>query len=729
MDLVLKDSSSYDFMKSLNESQMHAVSHIDGPLLVLAGAGTGKTKVLTHRVANLLDQGVFPSQILSVTFTNKAAKEMISRISELSPERSQGLWLGTFHSIAAKILRIHAELVGLSSNYTIIDMDDQLRLIKQIYKELNIDEKRFAPKIMVSIISRWKDSGLLPNQISSREASDFANGQAIEIYRIYQSRLKNLNATDFGDLLLYNIELFNKNPEILEDYHRRFKYILVDEYQDTNVAQYLWLRLLAQKHKNLCCVGDDDQSIYGWRGAEVGNILRFEKDFPGAEIVRLERNYRSTSYILKAASHLISFNSKRLGKTLWTEENKGEKITLVSLWDDREEAQFIAEKIHSLRLKDSDIEWSNVAILVRASFQTRSFEEVFMAHNVPYKIVGGLRFYERMEIRDAIAYLRLVSQKHDGLALERIINTPKKGIGPSTLQAIRSKANDEQISYMSSLEKLLEENAFTPKITTTLKSFVNSIKEWEKDSQILSVAKLTEKILNESGYLAMWKQENSIEAQSRLDNLRELVHALEEFNNLQEFLEYVSLVNDVDEKNQDSMVSVMTLHASKGLEFDTVFLPGWEDGLFPSQRTIEESGTKGIEEERRLAYVGITRAKKNLYISYAANRRMYGQFQNNIPSRFLEELPDDVIEKESRMKPMFSHNIQQNQYNKYYNEKKSSPSNIPQAKSPAGFVIGDNVSHIKFGIGKIVDISGNQLEISFKTVGKKKIIDSFVTKP
>ena len=713
---------------TLNESQSHAVKHIDGALLVLAGAGTGKTKVLTHRIANLISHGVFPGQILAVTFTNKAAKEMLSRISTLSPHHSQGLWLGTFHSIAARILRMHAEMVGLSSDYTIIDADDQLRLIKQIYNELNIDEKRYPAKTMVHVISRWKDSGLLPHQVSHHEASDFAGGKALEIYEIYQSRLKNLNAADFGDLLLYNIQLFNENPEILEDYHRRFKYILVDEYQDTNVAQYLWLRLLAQKHKNLCCVGDDDQSIYGWRGAEVGNILRFEKDFPGAEVVRLEHNYRSTSNILKAASHLISFNSSRLGKTLYAaQETTGEKITLVSLWDDREEAQYVAERIYDIKTNQSHTNWDDFAILVRASFQTRSFEEAFIAHNIPYKIIGGLRFYERMEIRDTIAYLRLVQQKHDGLALERAINTPKRGIGPSTLQLIRNTANERGISYTAGIESLLNEGRFTPKITATLQGFLQNLAEWQRDKEQLTVAQLAEKVLNDSGYLGMWKQEKTIESQSRLDNLKELIHALEEFESLQEFLEYISLVNDVDEQNQEKMVSIMTLHAAKGLEFDTVFLPGWEDGLFPSQRTIGESGTKGLEEERRLAYVGITRAKRRLFITYTANRRMYGQFHNNLPSRFLDELPDEVLTKESRMNPFFG---SQETYPRpsQFAERKKEISNVPQAKSAAGFAVGDKVSHIKFGQGTVTGISGNQLEITFSTIGKKKIVDSFVKK-
>lgn len=726
--------------EGLNDSQADAVKHIEGPLLVLAGAGTGKTKVLTTRIVNLLNQGVFPSQILAVTFTNKAAKEMAERIATLAPFRSQGIWLGTFHSIAAKILRRYADTINLSPDFTIIDADDQLRLVKNIYKEgiklanghlYQIDEKRWPAKQMVYHISRWKDNALAPEDLTAKDDVHFADGHARDIYRIYQVQLRNLNAVDFGDLLLYNIKLLSHHPAILEQLHQQFHYILVDEYQDTNIAQYLWLRLLAQKRKNICCVGDDDQSIYGWRGAEVGNILRFEKDFPGAKVIRLERNYRSTSHILDAASHLISFNSSRLGKTLWTEGNKGEPISVVAVWDDKEEAQFIANEIHALKQNETIASYTNVAVLVRASFQTRTFEEAFLSNNIPYRVVGGLRFYERMEIRDSIAYLRLIQQKHDGLAFERVVNTPKRGIGATTMQLIRSTANDNGVSYMDAVTYLLENKKFSAKIGATLKGFLDKLNHWVSLAAALPLPKLAETILNESGYIGMWKQQSTLESQSRLDNIKELLHALEEFESLQEFLEYVSLVNDIDEKNQDNMISIMTLHGAKGLEFNTVFLPGWEDGLFPNQRALEESGTKGLEEERRLAYVGITRAKQRLYITYAANRRMYGQFQSNIPSRFLDELPDDNIAKESRVNSFFGYSgggtsyKQQGQQNTEISKQEASG---PQVKSAKGFMVGDAVAHIKFGTGTVISINGDQLEILFTQIGKKKIIDSFVKK-
>lgn len=715
----------------LNDKQDEAVTNIEGPLLVLAGAGTGKTKVLTYRIANILMSGVFPSQILSVTFTNKAAKEMSNRIASLVGERSEGLWLGTFHSIGAKILRRHAEAVGLKSNFTIIDTSDQLRLLKQIFKDHKIDEKRWDPKQLLHIINGWKDRGLTPEKVTANDIIDFAGGKSLDLYKDYQSRLKMLNAADFGDLLLHNITIFNENPDILADYHRRFKYILVDEYQDTNVGQYLWLRLLAQKNKNICCVGDDDQSIYGWRGAEVGNILRFERDFPGAKVVRLEQNYRSTSHILSAASKLISKNADRLGKTLWTQSNEGDPIKLLLTWDDKEEAKQVAEEIEALQqVKRHSL--NQIAILVRAGFQTRTFEECFINRNIPYKVIGGLRFYERMEIKDIISYIRVIAQPDDSLALERVINTPKRGIGPTTLQSIYETSRLYGISMFESIKLMLSEDSFKPKIAKTLSSLLNDFIRWGELIKEMSVAEFVEVVAKESGYISMWKQDESLEAQGRLDNIKELFHALEEFDEIEEFLEHISLVSDIDNLNQDNMVSIMTLHAAKGLEFDTVFLPGWEEGTFPHQRSIDESAKSGLEEERRLAYVGITRARQNLYILSAANRRIYGQYQSSIPSRFIEELPKENIEKINLNNgfnfPAPSSNFEDGAA---YSPKPSPYAPMKRSvsgksTSPEGFSVGKKVLHSKFGNGIVLNVNGDQLEIAFDGMGIKKVIDRYV---
>jgi len=716
-----------DIIPGLNPEQQSAVMQTQGPLLVLAGAGTGKTKVLTSRIANILMQGTFPSQILSVTFTNKAAKEMANRVASITNGRSDGLWLGTFHSICARMLRRHAEIVGLKSNFTIIDTSDQLRLLKQVFSENNIDEKRWDPKLMLSIISKWKDKGLTPKKITFNDVGEFAGGKSLKLYEEYQSRLRALNAADFGDLLLHVLTILTENADILADYHRQFKYILVDEYQDTNVAQYLWLRLLAQKHKNICCVGDDDQSIYGWRGAEVGNILRFEKDFPGAKVVRLERNYRSTSHILSAASGIIAKNTGRLGKTLWTKGNDGEPIKLMSLWDDQEEARKIADEIEALQ-QMHQAKASDIAILVRAGFQTRAFEECFISRGIAYRVVGGLRFYERMEIKDVISYVRVIAQNEDDLAFERIINTPKRGIGPSTMQQIRNRSRDYGMSMMAAIRQLLSENAFKNKMQLTLSQLIGNFDNWAAmmHNSDISVPEFVENVVKQSGYLDMWKADKSLESQGRIDNIKELYHALDEFDTITDFLEHVSLVSDIESANQDDMVNIMTLHAAKGLEFENVFLPGWEEGTFPHQRSLDEKGASALEEERRLAYVGITRAKKRAYILYAANRRIYGQYQSSIPSRFIEELPDENVEKINLNNGF---NFSSRNITKSYTPKEPTKPLISKVSqtSEAGFNLGQKVFHEKFGNGKIVGISGDKLDIAFDKAGLKKVIDRFVS--
>ena len=620
------------YVESLNPQQREAVEALDGPVLVLAGAGTGKTRVLTTRLAHILRMGkAWPSQILAVTFTNKAAQEMRMRVSKLLNDQPvEGWWLGTFHALAARMLRRHADLVGLSSNFTIIDPDDQSRLIKQIMESEGIDNKKWPSKVILSFIDRWKDRGLTPAMVSQNDAGDVAGGRLPALYRIYQDRLKSMNCCDFGDLLLHMITIL-KDPahaEILADYHRRFKYIWVDEYQDTNVAQYLWLRLLAQGSNNICCVGDDDQSIYGWRGAEVGNILRFEKDFPGAKIIRLEQNYRSTNNILKAAGAVIAHNDGRLGKELWSEAGEGEKLTVRGLWDGEAEARWVAEEIEQLQRKK--ISLNETAVLVRAGFQTREFEERFIQLGIPYKVIGGLRFYERMEIRDALAYLRVVAQSADDLAFERIINTPKRGLGDATIALLYAHARGQNISLPQAIADLTQSDELKPKIKTTLTKLMEDFARWRSLISSMNHAALAAMVLDESGYMQMWKQDKSIEAPGRIENLKELVSGMQEYESLAEFLEHVSLVLDTQNDNNSETVSIMTLHGAKGLEFEAVFLPGWEEGLFPSQRTMDENGVKGLEEERRLAYVGITRAKHRAYISFAANRRMYGNWINAI---------------------------------------------------------------------------------------------------
>ncbi len=723
-----------DFKSSLNPEQLSAVENIEGPLLVLAGAGTGKTKVLTSRIANILLKGTFPSQILAVTFTNKAAREMADRVAKATGGRSDGIWLGTFHSIASRILRSHAPAVGLKTNFIIIDTSDQLRLLKQIIVEMNIDEKKWNAKKLAAIIGKWKDKGLMPDKVGSSEYCDFGGHSAIELYRIYQARLIALNAVDFGDLLLYNLILLQNNDDILKNYQRRFKYILVDEYQDTNLCQYLWLRLLAQGNQNICCVGDDDQSIYGWRGAEVGNILRFERDFKGASVVRLERNYRSTSHILTAASELISNNKDRLGKTLWTKDNEGDPLKLIAVWDDREEARFVADEIESLQ-QTKGHSLSQMAVLVRAGFQTRSFEERFIAHSIPYKVVGGLRFYERAEIKDIIAYLRLMNQSSDDLAFERIINVPKRGIGDSTLKSFRDFGRSNgNLSMLDSARAMLQDGILKGKIGNSVENFISLIDKWRNLPEEMTVVEFVETVLKESAYIEMLKAEDSMEAEGRIENIKELLRALEEFETIENFLEHVSLVSDIDMLNQDNMVGIMTMHAAKGLEFETVFLPGWEEGLFPSQRSVDESGTKGVEEERRLAYVGITRAKKRAYILYAANRRVYNQFQSSIPSRFIEELPEGSIEKINMGNGLSFRKESSESYDsikqRYKSEDSAKQSSIPSMnttkKTNGNFTVGQRVFHVKFGYGKVTNLSGNQLDVHFDKAGTKKVIETYV---
>ncbi|MBP9791805.1 MAG: UvrD-helicase domain-containing protein [Rickettsiales bacterium] len=622
-----------------NPQQREAMQHIDGPLLVLAGAGTGKTLVLVNRIANIIAQNkAAPWQILAVTFTNKAANEMSERIFSLANQRIS--WLGTFHSIAAKILRNHAELVKLNSNFTILDVDDQLKMVKLTMEELNLDTKAISPKIIYSLIQQWKEKAITPTKLSNSDIFSDTEAQARKIYKAYQERMISNNVVDFGDLLLKNLDIFRESPEIVAKYHDIFKYILVDEYQDTNAVQYLWLRILAQQHHNICCVGDDDQSIYGWRGAEVGNILRFEQDFPNSKIVKLEQNYRSTNHILDAATTLISYNKNRYQKTLWTDTKSDEKIRIKSFWRDREESDFIASEIQNLTLFSRQ---TKIAILVRASFQTRVLEDSCVSHAVPYKIIGSLKFYERQEIKDIVAYIKLALNFNDDLAFERIINKPTRGIGKTSLQKLKRFAMDNGISFLSAAEQLIAtgSNLLPKNALTSIGEFLAMIKKWRNDFMQHHHIKTLNIILEESGYKNLLEENKSEEMQNRKENVKELFKALEEFQDINAFLEHTSLISDNDQKSEDTQVNIMTLHAAKGLEFDVVFLPGWEEGIFPHSRSIEESGTKGLEEERRLAYVGMTRARKKLYITYSMNRRMYNQWLDSTPSRFLNEIPID----------------------------------------------------------------------------------------
>src|SRR6478752_4864293 len=823
------------YLGDLNPEQREAVETLDGPVLVLAGAGTGKTRVLTTRIAHILNLGrARPSEILAVTFTNKAAREMKDRVGQMVGQIVEGMpWLGTFHSIGVKVLRRHAELVGLKNNFTILDVDDQVRVIKMILEAEKLDEKRWPARVLAMLIDGWKNRGLTPEQVPSGEAASFANGKGKKLYMAYQERLKTLNAADFGDLLLENIRLFRQHADVLRNFQERFKFILVDEYQDTNVAQYLWLKLLAQTPsgsmaavpgrdqsadrqigaptdsaesgfgsptrfetteqnvnlprvpKNICCVGDDDQSIYGWRGAEVDNILRFDHDFPGAKVIRLERNYRSTGHILAAASHLIAHNEGRLGKTLRTEDVDGEKVTVTGSWDSEEEARAIGEEIEELQRAGDNL--NEVAILVRASFQMREFEDRFVTLGLPYRVIGGPRFYERAEIRDALAYLRVINSPADDLAFERIVNVPKRGLGDATVQMLHDHARKRRIPLFEAARAVVETDELKPKARGSLRDLILHFDRWRAQREVTSHTELAEIVLDESGYTEMWQKDRSADAAGRLDNLKELVRSMEEFENLQGFLEHISLVMDRDGGTEDDAVSLMTLHSAKGLEFDNVFLPGWEEGLFPSQRTLDEQGRAGLEEERRLAHVGLTRARRRAKIYFATNRRIHGTWSTTIPSRFLDELPAANVEiTESKggsgwggsggYGPSRFDNVesfgssyttpgwQRAQANRArggggggnggrgsFEEQASSFSS--QSSSPdfgsfssrrrgpmtiegelvakstgttSEFSLSDRVFHQKFGYGRVTRIDGNKLTIAFDKAGEKKVVDSFV---
>ena len=723
---------SPSYLDNLNPPQREAVESIDGPVLVLAGAGTGKTRVLTARLAHLLNTGrAYPSQILAVTFTNKAAQEMKERVSHLlGGQQVEGWWLGTFHSLAARMLRRHADLVGLNSNFTILDPDDQVRLLKGLMEAENIDSKKWVPKVLISFIDRWKDKALNPAQVPVGEASDIADGKLIGLYHKYQDRLRAVNACDFGDLLLHVITILRdpKNASVLSEWHRRFRYIMVDEYQDTNVAQYLWLRLLAQGSNNICCVGDDDQSIYGWRGAEVGNILKFEQDFKGAKIIRLEQNYRSTNTILTAADSVIANNEGRLGKTLWSDQGLGEKVKLCGLWDGEAEARWVGEEIEQIQRKK--VQLSQIAVLVRTGFQTREFEERFIKLGVAYRVIGGPRFYERQEIRDALAYLRVVAQPGDDLAFERIVNTPRRGIGDSTVQTLHAYARAKGTNLNGAIMDLTQTDELRGKVKGTLMKLLDDFARWRSLLSTMKHAELAALVLEESGYMEMWKLDKTPEAPGRIDNLKELIGGMQEYESLPQFLEHVALVMENQSGVTGEAVSVMTLHGAKGLEFDHVFLPGWEEGLFPSQRTMDENGTKGLEEERRLAYVGITRARKRVYISYAATRRMYGNWINSIPSRFVSELPEEVVESSSQSGMVQTGRSRHWDSSGFQPPVKTAPVGERKVQTADGVVLarGDRVFHDKFGYGKIINIDGHKLDIAFEHGGTKRVMDSFVQK-
>jgi DNA helicase II / ATP-dependent DNA helicase PcrA len=759
-DLARVDGARADYMAGLNPEQRAAVEATEGPVLVLAGAGTGKTRVLTTRLAHILATGkAKPWELLAVTFTNKAAREMRERITAQIGGQAEGLrWLGTFHSVAAQILRRHCELVGLKSNFTILDVDDQERLIKQLLEVENIDAKRWTPRHMAGLIDQWKNRGWTPDRVPPSESGQFAENRGAKIYALYQARLRVLNACDFGDLLLHNLTIFTTHPDVLADFHSRFRYILVDEYQDTNTAQYLWLRLLAQGRHNVCCVGDDDQSIYGWRGAEVDNILRFERDFPGATVIRLERNYRSTEHILAAASGLIAANKGRLGKTLWTEAQGGQKVQVRGVWDGEAESRLIADEIE--RFKRQGRRYKDVAILVRASFQMRAFEERFVLLQIPYQVIGGPRFFERAEIRDAHAYLRLVQSEDDDLAFERIVNTPKRGIGDTTVSKLLQVARLHGVSASLAARGLVTTDELAARTRTTLSTFLRDMDRWRSIKESTPHPRLLETILEESGYTDALRLDRSPTAQTRLENLKELVNSMAEFDTLEAYLEHVSLVMDLDRDAGDDAVRIMTLHGAKGLEFPLVFLPGWEEGVFPSQRSMDESGEKGLEEERRLAYVGLTRAREEARVSFAANRQVYGRWTSQLPSRFVDELPLVNVEASSETGYYGGGpGMQQQQASRWDDQASfgagySSPGwRRAQARDyhggPPGrtrviegegrlvavstpdrassYKTGDRVFHQKFGYGRVASVEGNKLTVTFEQAGEKKVIDTFVS--
>ncbi len=783
-------SAAPPYLSGLNPEQRRAVETLDGPVLVLAGAGTGKTRVLTTRIAHILaTQRAFPSQVLAVTFTNKAAREMRERIGKLIGGAVEGMpWLGTFHSIGVKILRRHAELVDLKSGFTILDTDDSLRLMKQVIEAEGIDKERWPARQLANMIDDWKNRGLTPGNVPAGEGASFAGGKGVKLYTAYQQRLKDLNACDFGDLLLENIRLFQTYPDVLAEYHKRFRFILVDEYQDTNVAQYLWLRLLAQGCPNICCVGDDDQSIYGWRGAEVDNILRFEKDFPGAAVIRLERNYRSDGHILGAAAGLIAQNKGRLGKTLFTDGTAGAKVTVTGVWDDEEEARTIGDDIEQLRKAGHAL--NEIAVLVRASAQMRAIEDRFITLGLPYRVIGGPRFYERQEIKDAIAYLEVVANPLNDLKFERIYNVPKRGLGESSMKRVMEFARARSLPLTVAAREIIETDELGGKARKGFRDLLAQFEQWRSQRDRMKHTELAELILDESGYTAMWQTDKSPQAQSRLENLKELVRFMDQFETLAGFLEHVSLVMDAEAGDDGDRASLMTLHAAKGLEFGTVFLPGWEEGLFPHQRSLDESGLAGLEEERRLAYVGITRGKRNVRVSFAQNRRLRGLYQSAQPSRFVDELPEahvEVVEAKSPFggayqnfggtgaygrsnpygKSRFDDQVSpyestyqtpgwQRAQQRWSQEREShdggnvsaasskpkfqtakpTPKRRPQtiegelvASSSAeglGFRKGDRVSHQKLGEGTVVDVDGNKLTIDFDSAGQKRVVDSFV---
>ena len=755
------------YLEGLNPAQRAAVEALDGPVLMLAGAGTGKTKALTARIVHLMAMGrARPDQILAVTFTNKAAREMKNRVGTMLGQQVEGMpWLGTFHSVCVKLLRRHAELVGLKSNFTILDTDDQIRLLKQLIAASSIDDKRWPARMLAGIIDGWKNRAWTPEKVPAAEAGAY-NNRGMELYAAYQTRLRELNAVDFGDLLLHMVHIFQTHDDVLEQYRTRFRYILVDEYQDTNVAQYLWLRLLAGGHRNICCVGDDDQSIYGWRGAEVGNILRFETDFPGATVVRLEQNYRSTPHILAAASGVIAGNRGRLGKTLWTQAEHGEKVRLIGHWDGEEEARWIGEEIEALQRGTRGMRQfslDEMAILVRASHQMRAFEDRFLTIGLPYRVIGGPRFYERLEIRDAMAYFRVVTSPADDLAFERIVNTPKRGLGDKAQQTIQRIARDNGVPLVQGAQIAVGDKVITGKGAVALGQLVSDIARWGRmaGDPDISHVELAEMILDESGYTAMWQADKTPEGPGRLENLKELVKALEQFENLQGFLEHVSLIMDNESSEEGAKVSIMTLHAAKGLEFPAVFLPGWEDGLFPSQRSMDESGTKGLEEERRLAYVGITRAEEVCTISFAGNRRVFGQWQSALPSRFIDELPEDHVEVltppglygggfgatgmggdfgggvrsgiEDRVAEANVYNspgwkrLQSRSAQRPISQPRETRDTVIDMQAVSAHTMGERVFHQKFGYGIIVGIEGDKLEIEFEKAGAKKVVARFIT--
>jgi DNA helicase II / ATP-dependent DNA helicase PcrA len=725
-----------DYLTRLNPEQRTAVETVEGPLLVLAGAGTGKTRVLTSRLAHILLTGrAYPSQVLAVTFTNKAAREMRERVAAILGQPVEGLWLGTFHALCARMLRRHAEQVGLTSSFTILDADDQLRVLKQVMEAERVDIKRWPAQALMAVIQRWKDRGLPPARVTPQEESDFAAGRAGALYSLYQARLRSLNAVDFGDLLLHATELLRDQPDILARYHRSFRYILVDEYQDTNLVQYLWLRLLAQGHRNICCVGDDDQSIYSWRGAEVENILRFEHDFPGAKIVRLEANYRSTAPILAAATALIAHNEGRLGKVLRPCRNDavGDRVAVVGLWDSDEEARMVGDRIETLRRQGEPL--AEMAILVRAGFQTRPFEERLITLGLPYRVIGGLRFYERQEIRDAIAYMRVVAQPADDLAFERIVNVPRRGVGEAALRTMHETARAGGLSLVDATTELVANLGFKGRIREQVDALLRGFARWrsmlQTDGHVVTVATL----LDESGYTEMWQHNKSPEAAGRLENLKELVRALADFETLHGFLDHVSLVMENDGSAEGDWVSLMTLHGAKGLEFDTVFLPGWEEGVFPNQRAIDEGGLKSLEEERRLAYVGLTRARQRAIVSYAANRRIYASWQSSMPSRFLEELPEADVERTGAPRPLrgewasagsaFNLEFPLVARRTRTIEAWEQPQRPPRAEALS---VGSRVFHQKFGYGTIRAAEDDRLEVDFDKAGEKRVLNRFVEK-